>query len=71
TRGLHSLAFALRAGTQTLMLLDASTQSAWQQLLGKLPHYSQYSYVVFNSASGENVAKGQWEVKDSPLVLNF
>lgn len=71
TCGLHSLALALRAGTQTLILLDASTPSGWEQLMNKLPHYSQYSYVVLNSVSGENVAKGQWEVSDSPLMLNF
>lgn len=40
-------------------------------LLAKLPHYGKYSYLVFNSVSGENVAKGQWEVTDSPLVVNF
>lgn len=71
TCGLHSLALSLTAGKQQVVLLDASTPEALQQLINKLPHYGKYSYVLFNSATGENVAKGQWEVKDSPLTLNF
>lgn len=71
TCGLHSLALALRAGTQTLVLLDASTPEGWTKLLAKLPHYRKYSYVVFNSATGENVAKGFWEVQDSPLAVKW
>lgn len=71
TCGLHSLALTLTAGKQQLVLLDATTPEALQQLINKLPHYGKYSYVLFNSASGENVAKGQWEVNDSPLTLHF
>lgn len=71
TCGLHSLALSLNAGKQQLVLLDASTPEALQQLINKLPHYGKYGYVLFNSASGENVAQGQWEVNDSPLTLHF
>lgn len=71
TCGLHSLALSLIAGKQQLVLLDASTPEALQQLINKLPHYGKYSYVLFNSVSGENVAKGQWTVNDSPLTLYF
>ncbi|TXH68987.1 MAG: hypothetical protein E6Q83_11760 [Thiothrix sp.] len=71
TCGLHSLALSLTAGKQQLVLLDATTPEALQQLINKLPHYGKYSYVLFNSATGENVAKGQWEVTDSPLTLHF
>ena len=71
TCGLHSLALTLRAGQQQIVLLDASTPEALQQLLNKLPHYGKYSYLLFNSATGENVAKGQWQVKDSPLTVPF
>ena len=35
----------------------------------KLVHYGQYGYLVFEG--GKNVAKGSWEVKDSPLVNRF
>lgn len=71
TCGLHSLALTLNAAKQQLVLLDATTPEALQQLINKLPHYGKYSYVLFNSATGENVAKGQWEVSDSPLRLHF
>lgn len=71
TCGLHSLALTLNAGRQPLVLLDASTPEALQQLINKLPHYGKYSYALFNSGTGENVAKGQWEVNDSPLTLHF
>lgn len=71
TCGLHSLALTLNAGKQQLVLLDARTPEALQQLINKLPHYGKYSYLLFNSATGENVAKGQWAVSDSPLSLHF
>lgn len=71
TCGLHSLALTLRAGEQQIILLDASTEQGLNSLARKLPHYGKYSYVLFNSASGDNVAKGQWEVKDSPLSIHF
>lgn len=71
TCGLHSLALTLNAGKQQLVLLDATTPEALQQLITKLPHYGKYSYVLFNSATGDNVAKGQWEVNDSPLTFYF
>lgn len=71
TCGLHSLALTLQAGEQQVILLDAPTEQSLDKLAQKLPHYGRYSYVLFNSATGDNVAKGQWEVKDSPLTLNF
>ncbi|MEZ5452653.1 MAG: M1 family aminopeptidase [Thiothrix sp.] len=71
TCGLHTLALALRAGKQNIVLLDASSPDGLDKMLAKLPHYGKYSYLVFNSATGENVAKGQWEVTDSPLVLDL
>ena len=71
TCGLHSLALTLNAGKQQLVLLDATTPEGLQQLINKLPHYGKYSYVLFNSVSGENVAKGQWDMTDSPLAIQF
>ncbi len=35
----------------------------------KLAHYGKYSYLAF--ATGENVDKGIWEIKESPLVYRF
>ncbi|MEB4591349.1 M1 family aminopeptidase [Candidatus Thiothrix sp. Deng01] len=71
TCGLHTLALALHAGRQNIVLLDASSPDGLDRMLAKLPHYGKYSYLVFNSATGENVAKGQWEVTDSPLTVSF
>ena len=39
------------------------------QLARKLPHYGKYSYVAFTA--GTNIAKGQWQVKGSPLHYKF
>jgi hypothetical protein len=35
----------------------------------KLAHYGKYSYLAF--VNGENVDKGIWEIKESPLVYRF
>ncbi len=35
----------------------------------KLVHYGKYGYLVFEG--GKNVAKGSWDVKDSPLTFRF
>jgi len=35
----------------------------------KIPHYGKYSYLVFEE--GQNVAKGVWEVRTSPLRVNL
>lgn len=32
----------------------------------KLPHYGKYGYLVFKR--GENILKGEWEIKNSPLT---
>lgn len=69
--GVHTLALGLRAGEQDIVLLDASTPQGLERMLRKLRHYSKYSYLLFHSGTGENVAKGQWEISDSPLMLHF
>lgn len=70
-RGFYTLALSLRMGRRDIVLLNASTATSLNNLLKKLPHYSKYSYVVFNSARGDNMAKGQWDVTDSPLMTTF
>lgn len=35
----------------------------------KLKHYGKYSYLIFQA--GKNVAKGNWEVTESPMTLEF
>ena len=67
--GAHTLAIAVRAQQRDVIIMDALTPVGWSLLLRKLPHYGKYSYLVFDSNSGENIAKGQWEVTNSPLTL--
>lgn len=67
--GAHTLAIAVRAQQRDVIIMDALTPVGWALLLRKLPHYGKYSYLVFDSNSGENIAKGQWEVTNSPLTL--
>jgi len=37
-------------------------------IIRKLPHYGQYGYLVFKGA--ENVAKGEWAITASPLIVD-
>ena len=40
-------------------------------LIRKLPHYGKYSYLAFDGDDPTNIAKGQWDVVNSPLVKVF
>jgi len=40
-------------------------------LIRKLPHYGKYSYLGFEGDEPVNVAKGQWPVMNSPMVMVF
>ena len=46
-------------------------EKAIEGLVRKLPHYGKYSYLAFNGNEPTNIAKGQWEVLNSPLVKTF
>lgn len=35
----------------------------------KLPHYGKYGYLIFEG--GQNVLKGEWRVRESPLIRNI
>ena len=68
----HSLAVAIRVDDgRTFILLDALDTKSWQTLLRKLPHYGKYSYVTFHAQTGNNLAKGQWPIQQSPLLLPY
>ncbi|MCL4721195.1 MAG: M20/M25/M40 family metallo-hydrolase, partial [Gammaproteobacteria bacterium] len=47
---------------------DADTVGA---IVRKLPHYGKYSWLSFEGAEANNVAKGEWPVTDSPLLVNL
>ncbi len=46
-------------------------EKAIDGLVRKLPHYGKYSYLAFKGGKPTNIAKGQWEVLNSPLVTTF
>jgi aminopeptidase N len=54
-------------GPQSVGWITVGNSAAVTSLLRKLPHYSKYSYLVFEGAGAENVDKGAWEVMQSPL----
>jgi hypothetical protein len=54
-------------GEQALGWIGASSAAAAQRLIGKLPHYSRYSYLAFAGDQAAIEAKGEWPVRDSPL----
>ncbi len=55
----------------TLVWLATSRAAAVPALARKLPHYRKYSYLAFEGDEGNNVAKGQWRVLNSPMSLDF
>jgi len=53
----------------TLGWIGTDVPEAVPGLARKLPHYGKYSYLAFTGAEPTNIAKGQWEATESPLVL--
>jgi hypothetical protein len=51
------------------MVVDPS--AAFEGMGRKLPHYGKYSYLAFEGDAPDNVAKGQWPIADSPLVVDL
>ena len=53
---------------QIVVLLTIGNNKAVNGLVRKLPHYGKYSYLAFEGSEPANVAKGQWQATNSPLV---
>jgi hypothetical protein len=51
------------------VLVATDVPAAFPGLGRKLPHYRKYGYLVFEGEEPVNVAKGEWRVADSPLVV--
>ena len=51
-----------------ILFLTIGNKNAIKGLVRKLPHYGKYSYLAFEGSEPDNVAKGQWQATDSPLV---
>lgn len=53
---------------QQIIYIDIDNAKAIEGLVRKLPHYGKYSYLAFNGDEPTNIAKGQWDVLNSPLI---
>ncbi len=51
-----------------VVFLSVGNENAIPGLVRKLPHYGKYSYLAFEGDEPTNIAKGQWQVLNSPLV---
>jgi hypothetical protein len=56
---------------QTITLLSIGNDAAVDGLVRKLPHYGKYSYLAFEGDEPTNIAKGNWQITDSPLIYAF
>ncbi len=54
-----------------LVFLSIDNKEAAPGLSRKLPHYGKYSYLVFEGIEPTNIAKGEWEVVNSPLTAKI
>ncbi|WP_078488268.1 M1 family metallopeptidase [Solemya velesiana gill symbiont] len=53
----------------TLGLITLHDRDAVKGMVRKLPHYSKYSYTVFDGYQLANKAKGQWPTENSALTV--
>ncbi len=53
----------------TVSWVVADRDDAIPGLSRKLPHYGKYSYLAFQGAEPNNIAKGQWPALNSPMTL--
>jgi aminopeptidase N len=70
----HALVLAARNPVNkdtALMFIAADRPGSLPGLARKLPHYHKYSYLAFEGDEPANVAKGRWQVVDSPMTAFF
>ncbi len=51
-----------------ILFIASDSADAVSNIGRKLPHYHKYSYLAFEGPEAENVMKGMWSVKDSPMT---
>jgi hypothetical protein len=54
--------------TKNYIFIEPGNMEAVTGLVRKLPHYGKYSYLVFEGNEPQNTVKGEWAIKDSPLI---
>jgi hypothetical protein len=69
SRNRHSLAFTAHIGQTPVAWLAVPDANMMTILARKLPHYSKYSYAVFEGAELTNLVKGIWLLTDSSLAM--
>lgn len=67
----HSFVGCRKLKNNTLCFVGESTNNVVKNLARKLPHYHKYGYLVFKGDEGQNVAKGSWQIDQSPFVHDF
>jgi len=56
---------------KVMAFLSIGNKEAVNGLVTKLPHYGKYSYLAFEGNEPTNVAKGEWEITNSPMRKEF
>ena len=69
SRNRHSLAFTAHIGQTPVAWLAVPDANMMTILARKLPHYSKYSYAVFEGAELTNLVKGVWPLTKSLLAM--
>ena len=69
SRSRHSLALTAHIGQTPAAWLAVPDAEMMTTLARKLPHYSKYSYAVFEGAELTNLVKGVWPLTNSSLAM--
>ncbi|MGC2047786.1 MAG: M1 family aminopeptidase [Gallionella sp.] len=69
SRSRHSLAVTAHIGQTPAAWLAVPDAEKMAALARKLPHYSKYSYAVFEGEELNNLAKGVWPLTNSSLAI--
>ncbi|HXY55747.1 MAG TPA: M20/M25/M40 family metallo-hydrolase [Nitrospirota bacterium] len=70
-KGNHALVLTARSPENrdtALMFIAADRRDPLPGLGRKLPHYHKYSYLAFEGDEPVNIAKGRWQVVNSPMT---
>ena len=69
SRSRHSLALTAHIGQTPAAWLAVPDAEMMATLARKLPHYSKYSYAVFEGTELNNLVKGVWPLTNSSLAM--
>jgi hypothetical protein len=69
SRNRHSFALTVQIGQTPAAWLAVPDAGMMAILARKLPHYSKYSYAVFEGAESANLVKGIWPLAKSSLAM--